>query len=1301
MLNLQVALPGWGERAAFLSAAQTPVEQRKVLDSVWEGRVDLLYVSPERLRNPGVLRLLRHRRPALWVLDEAHTFSQWGMDFRPDFLRLARAIREIHEGDEAPLLGLVTATATHRVAADLEGKLVTVLGDVLKRPMRRIPQDIEFQWRAEIHTEVERLPRTERLAAIRQRLQATRGEGVAIVYVQSRKLAESYAEQLEKAGFRAAAFHARVLSGTKQLVLQAFKEGELEVVVATSAFGMGIDRAGIHSVYHAGPPSTPESYLQEIGRVARKTGERGRAVLFWDEQDFQFAFDFERQNRVGNEKNLKDVWHLVRNRLKEAPPARWVSSFEFAHALSQDDPEDLVTQARVALYALEAFDLVREGEKQPARLHLRVLQSDEPPGVEGAPLLAHLRKRGAKPGEELELDVRETALLASLRPSKVVTAARQLVKTGHAAWSYPVTLRARYGGRKALDVAAASLRAFLAHLAEHEDVDLSRIHLQAVEADLVRRNKTARLVTAFRAIAALGIARTRRDAFTGHLVPNEHAPLKEWTSEAEQRMRGLRALGDDVLAALNEQAEGGVVTLNAVELDARYGDALDGLNAIEGLLALAQLGVIDVARGDSEQGGVFYLERGGTPKYSRKAYEPLSAHYADRARRLHAMRHILLQPGEVERVRIIRDYFTLTLSEFCERHFQDPEAASMPQLPEYQHRILDELSDTQRRVVTDDESRAILVLAGPGSGKTRTVVHRVANLVVLRGVPADRVLVLAYNRTAAAEVRERLAALIGPLGVHVDVLTFHGLARKLTGLTDGDAVDTTGRKLTGDAAHAWLLEQAITHLDETPAPYQYVLVDEYQDVDDLKYRLVTRLARFNAASGDTAEGEDDREQPGYLVAVGDDDQNLYGFQGADISFIRRFQSDYAITDENVVLLVDNYRSRPHLVETANAFMASSLSIEQRLKNADQQVRSVRTDMLGEVFFGRYTRRYHAALAVAQEARRLVDTGTPPHEIAVLARQWTHLEEVQHTLREVGLACQHYEVDDQLRPARSLVGQRVLQELLRTPDALSEHVPTTLETVRTLLGLSGEDASWPALLAAVHDQWNLTFESIALRLESARPLARGGVVLSTYHTAKGSEFTAVFVLDEREFEVTDDDTRALYVALTRAKEQLYLLRNVHACHPTFKATTFMLRLQQLGVKPLLIPTNAPLPEVIEYQLRATPGDLYLSAPVLLSQEGRDAVEHYARRWGELSLSDLRVRTAGGCVAQFVRPRSDRQNKLFTQLQRLLQGGARIQLHGQTVMHVPRDDEWYARAGYSGPETHHHVVVPSIRVRRNLG
>ena len=537
-------------------------------------------------------------------------------------------------------------------------------------------------------------------------------------------------------------------------------------------------------------------------------------------------------------------------------------------------------------------------------------------------------------------------------------------------------------------------------------------------------------------------------------------------------------------------------------------------------------------------------------------------------------------------------------------------------------------------MVTDDESRAILVLAGPGSGKTRTIVHRVANLVALRDVNPERVLVLAYNRTAVAEIRERLAALLGGSGLHVPVLTFHGLARSLTGQSERDAP----REVNPEDRFDWLIRQASEQLRDQPAPYQYVLVDEYQDVNAAQYELITRLAAFDRTPGEPTSGadEDDREQPGYLVAVGDDDQNLYSFQGADIEFIRRFQQDYDIPGDGVVPLLANYRSLPRLVEAANAFIEAALPAQARLKGDSDRVASVRTAETtegGEVQIGRYRHRYHAALGVARRAAELVRSGTPAHQLAVLAREWTHLHEVQHALREQGIPYQLLNVREQLRPAASLIGSALREALTAQPDMPAADAHATLNSLRQGLGLSDRDRAWAAILHATQDLQNTTWGALALRIDAARPMAQGGVVLSTYHSAKGSEFDHVFVLNEgmrrHGLHAPPDDTRALYVALTRARSSVTLLRREEDCHPTLLSRPYQVALQAIGVQAFALPTDEPLPPRIRYRIDGDPADLYISAPELLGEQGRAAVNRYAHHWPDLTRNRPAPEHLPGC------------------------------------------------------------------------
>ena len=384
------------------------------------------------------------------------------------------------------------------------------------------------------------------------------------------------------------------------------------------------------------------------------------------------------------------------------------------------------------------------------------------------------------------------------------------------------------------------------------------------------------------------------------------------------------------------------------------------------------------------------------------------------------------------------------------------------------------------------------------------------------------------------------------------------------------------------------------------------------------------------------------------------------------------------------------------MQAANAFIEAALPGEARLKGAAGRVVSVR-DGEGEVRIGRYRHRYHAALGLARDAARMVQTGTPPHEVAVLAREWTHLHEVQHALREAGVPYQLYNVQDQLRPASSLIGSALRTALTAHPDTTATDAHVALETLRAHLGLSDQDRAWRAILNATQELKDTTWGALALRIDAAKPLARGGVVLSTYHSAKGSEFDHVFVLNEglrrHGKETPSDDTRALYVALTRARQSVTLLRRAEDCHPTLLNRAYQTALQHLGVQAFPLPVNEPLPPYIRYSLDGDPGDLYVSAPEVLEAAGRAAIQAYARQWGDLRLQNLRLHSGLGPVA-----RLSRSGRLNQRLSR--SAGNTVRAVGATVLRCERDEEWYDIAGYTGPETHHYHVLPTFEVEETV-
>jgi ATP-dependent DNA helicase RecQ len=266
-------------------------------------KLQFLFIAPERLRVPGFVEMLAKRQLALIAIDEAHCISQWGHDFRPDYRMLGEHLPLLRgEEGSTPVLAL-TATATPEVQADI----VSQLG------MRKPAKFIHGFRRDNLAIEVVELPVPQRAATI-AKLLADEARRPAIVYAVSRKQAEMLAEELrggtgKARKLAAAAYHAGLDAETRERVQRAFQQSKLDVVVATIAFGMGIDKADIRTVIHAGLPATLEGYYQEIGRAGRDGGP-SRTYLMHSYAD-QRTHDFFLNRDYPAVGNLERVFRML------------------------------------------------------------------------------------------------------------------------------------------------------------------------------------------------------------------------------------------------------------------------------------------------------------------------------------------------------------------------------------------------------------------------------------------------------------------------------------------------------------------------------------------------------------------------------------------------------------------------------------------------------------------------------------------------------------------------------------------------------------------------------------------------------------------------------------------------------------------------------------------------------------------------------------------------------------------------------------------------------------------------------
>ena len=240
--------------AARLDSSLERDEVRQVYDQLRADRLKLLYISPERLGNERFLHLIGRRRISLLAVDEAHCISEWGHNFRPDYLKIARLAKQLHVERVLTL----TATATPEVAADIAREFAISDDDIVHTGF----------YRPNLTLAVTPCCANERPRVLLSRVRE-RPAGPTIVYVTLQRTAEEVAKLLSDAGFEARAYHAGMNADTRNTVQDAFMASDGMIVVATIAFGMGIDKSDIRYVYHYNLPKGMESYMQEIGRAGR------------------------------------------------------------------------------------------------------------------------------------------------------------------------------------------------------------------------------------------------------------------------------------------------------------------------------------------------------------------------------------------------------------------------------------------------------------------------------------------------------------------------------------------------------------------------------------------------------------------------------------------------------------------------------------------------------------------------------------------------------------------------------------------------------------------------------------------------------------------------------------------------------------------------------------------------------------------------------------------------------------------------------------------------------------------------
>ena len=1228
--------------AATLNGLLTMPERHDVLEGVRLGRYALLYVSPEQLRNLSFRRAIRQREIGAWVFDEAHCISKWGHDFRPDYLYAARFIREFSDREGVDVAPIACFTATARL--DVREEIIAHFRKELGQEVKTISGDRLD--RDNLHYSVEEIPTARKAARIDELLVERIGDppsGAAIIYASSRRGTEELAAQLSQRDWHAEHFHAGLDPPEKKRVQDAFISGEVPVIVATNAFGMGIDKEDVRIVIHADVPGSLENYLQEAGRAGRD-GKPAHCVLLFTKGDLERQFHLASRDRL-TKRDISQILRAIRRVRRKRVDEIVVAPGELLRVPDTDisfaaQDHGASTKVKVAISWLERARFVLRDENRT-----RVFQ-----GVPAVPDLdaAQVKMKGLNLSKSMRgrwLDVLNLLRSADLRDGIDIDRVASL----HSFKSLFGYLRSRFGddiaglnravtreifrtlygmSRAGLLESGIYLSAWVRHKTKSPSWKLlKRIHGAQMELlDLLSCDGSSvgaggeieisipRLQERLRAESVNLINDSLLKLLAGWAREGlgRQAPITLMNEGRSGMCLGLRVGWDELRELLELRTEVARVVLEALGRKADeqklVGERLilfsleDLGKAIDGRIGLAQrladpfdaiektLLFLDEHHVIRLQHGLAIFRQAMTirmhdeakgRRYANADYRPLQEHYEERVFQIHAIGRYVTEAGESPDGRArqyVDHYFGMKAEAFKRRYFKDTrKTLARATSHESYAEIVENLgNDAQERVVTAPKERNLMVLAGPGSGKTRVVVHRCAYLLRVERVRPQSILVICFNRSAMYELRRRLRKLVGDLARQVAVHTYHSLALRLTERSvaaarleagdreqiDFDAIiEDANRLLRGDEPPVGVAPDELR--DRLLSGFEYVLVDEYQDIDARQYEMITHIAR-------RAGGDEDDDRFAAILAVGDDDQNIYEFRHTNVRFLRRFEEEFGAERH---YLVENYRSTRHIIDVSNDLIRHNrdrmkvdhpIRIDDRRADAPRGGRWQSLDRRagGRVVLLDVRDARSEAVGVLAEIERLrgLDENPDWGDFAVLGRTHRQLAGARAYLESKGVPVRRAIANGLPWPGR-IREFRQLLDYLEKARAEETSVPELRMRLRDVWGVKSDWTDWMAMadrmLAEVEGSTgphpcpvpNL-IEAIHQALsEHARSHIVGtGVLAGTVHAAKGLEFRHVVVLggewqrrhkDGRQ-DSPEQKRRLYYVAMTRARETLTLL-----------------------------------------------------------------------------------------------------------------------------------------------------------------
>ena len=930
--------------AVTINGTINKIERSEAIKRIESGLATMLYISPEQLRSPTIHKILLSRKIVRFIIDEAHCFSSWGQDFRIDYLYIAEFIKEYQKEKNLKYnipVSCFTATAKQKVILDISQyfennlniKLELFASSATRKNLRYVV--------------LYKNNDNEKYQAVRQLVSSR--DCPTIIYVSRTRKTIELSEKLTQDGFLSKPFNGRMDVGEKINNQDDFMQGKIKIIVATSAFGMGVDKKDVGLVIHYDISDSLENYIQESGRAGRDENITAECYILFNDNDLDKHFLLLNQSKLSISE-ISQVWKAIKQ-LCGKRNICFSSALEIARCAGWGDgTADIETRIRAAVNALESSGYVKRGQNSPRVYATSIMARNMAEASEKIDKIAEMsdkEKQNAKRIIKSLISVRSIAEsgnadsesrvdyisdILGIEKEDVIDSINKMKLYGILSdnddmSAYMFTSDTHNKSEQNLNRFLKLERFLISKLKDNGSVlSLKELNDDALNEKVPYPNiKNFNTIIFF--LTAKGyISKDNRidvanNQYYVYLAPRMNISLiLEKFEQRNSICHFIINLLYEKVVTRNEQGES-LVEFSVVEVYKKYLAQMSKItNNItikdieEALFYLSKIGSLRI------EGGflVFYnalmikrLVLDNKIKYKKDDYRMLDEFYKQKIQQIHIVGEYanLMVSDYSAALQFVSDYFHLDYKLFINKYFKGErqELIKLNITQSKYSQLFDKLSDIQKAIINEKDAKYITVYAGPGSGKTMLLVHKLASLLLLEDIKYEQLLMLTFSRAAANEFKMRLSELIGSAVRFVDIKTFHSYCFDVIGSQgDLDKCENVVRKCIEMIKNFEVEQEIITK--------SVLVIDEAQDMDSDEAELVKVIIENN---------ENIR-----VIAVGDDDQNIYEFRGSSSIHMKNFIQQGSIKNFN---MLTNYRSNANIVALSNNFVRK---ISNRLKNED-------------------------------------------------------------------------------------------------------------------------------------------------------------------------------------------------------------------------------------------------------------------------------------------------------------------------------------------------------------------------------